>query len=227
MPKTQKTRKGIILILLMMIIGMSIFFYYYLLNMDKKYSGIIKNEATLYNNIQDITFSANRGYLLLYKIIETSDQTRRDSLYHERYLFGLRNDSLINDILFAIPEYKDKSSFDRVITSRKEYAQSCAKFKGYLTAGKNDSANYILINKVEPSFLKYQDELISFIDTNTINVLENSGNITSDIKRNSFIVLLFGLSPIIIFSLFLIILGVFLVLMILFLKDIEYDKYGE
>ena len=226
MPNTQKTRKGIIFILLMMIIGMSIFFYYYLLNLDKKYSGIIKNEATLYNNIQDITFGANKGYLLLYKILAVNDRTKRDSLIIQKNLLVSKNNSLISEILLNLKENKDKASLNQLITSRQEYVQNCARFENYLISNQYDSANYTLINKVEPSFSKYQNELISFIDTNTINVLENSGNITSDIKRNSFLVLLFGLSPIIIFSLFLIILGVFLVFMILFLKDIEYDKYG-
>jgi hypothetical protein len=227
MPKTQKTRKGIILILLMMIIGMSVFFYYYLLNMDKKYSGIIKNEATLYNNVQDITFGANKGYLILYKILATNDRTKRNNLIIQKNLLVSKNDSLINVILLNLTENKDKSSLNHLIISRQEYVQNCVRFENYLISNKNDSANYILIDQIEPSFLKYQKELISFIDTNTINVLENSGNITSDIKRNSFIVLLLGLSPVIIFSLFLIILGVFLVFMILFLKDIEYDRYGE
>jgi hypothetical protein len=213
MHKTQKMRKGIIFILISLLIGISVFFYYYLISIDRKYSKIITTES-----------GSNRGYLLLYKIIETRDRTKRDSLYNERHSFGLRNDSLINDILYFQNMYGDKSSLMKIISSRKEYANNCAIFKSYITNDKKDSANDVLINKIEPSFLKYQNELISFIDSNTINVLEHSGNITSDVKRHSFFVLLFGLSPIIIFTIFLIILGVFLVLMIFFLKDIEYDR---
>jgi hypothetical protein len=227
MPRTQKMRKGIILFLLMIIIGMSISFYYYLLDLNKKYSMIIKNETTLYNNIQDITFGANRGYLLLYKIIEARDKIMRDSLLIQKNLAVLKNDSLINEVLFNLTDKKDKSSLNDLITSRQEYVHNCARFEDYLTSDKKDSANNILINEIEPSFLKYQNELISFIDANTINVLENSGNITSEVKRNSYVVLLFGLSPVIIFSFFLIILGILIIIMILFLRDMEYDRYGE
>jgi hypothetical protein len=227
MHRTQKVKKGIIFILLLMIIGMSIFFYYYLVNIDKSYSQIIHKETTLYNHIQDITFGANKGYLVLYKIIETSDKRMRDSLIIQKNLAVAKNDSLINEVLFSLTDNKDKSSLNDLIKSRQEYIQNCAQFEDYLTTNKRDSASNILINKIEPSYLRYQNELISFIDINTSNVLEHSGNITSDIRRNSFIVLLFGLSPVIIFGIFAIILGILLIIMILFLKDIEYDRYGE
>jgi hypothetical protein len=227
MHKVQKIRKGIILFLLLMIIGLSVFFYYYLINMDKKYSGIIKNEVTLYNNVQEITFGANRGYFLLYKIIGTNNLTKRDSLIIQKNLILAKNDSLINDILFALIENKDRSSLNQLISFRQEYVNNCARFKEYIAANKKDSANYILINEIDQSFQNYQKELISFIDANSSNVIEHSGNITSDVKRHSFIVLLFGLSPVIIFSLFLMILGIFLILMIFFIKDVEYKRYGK
>jgi hypothetical protein len=225
MPKTQKAKKGIIFILLFVIIVLSVIFYFYLLNMDKKYSLIIKNEAVLYNNIQNITFGANNGYLLLYKLIEINDIQKRDSLIVQKDLSVARNDSLINEILFNYTEYKDKTYLKQLILSRQEYVQFCARFEEYLISGEKDSARYLLINKIEPSFYKYQKELIAFIDANTLNVLENSGNITSEVKRHSFIVLLFGLSPVIIFSLFLIILGILLLVMIFFLRDKGYERY--
>jgi hypothetical protein len=195
--------------------------------MDKKYSMIIRNEAKLYNSIQDITIGANKGYLLLYKIIEEDNLLIRDSLINKKDLSAAHNDSLINEILFNLSESKDKSSLNQLILSRQEYIQNCSRFEKYLISDRKDSARNVLVNEIEPSFNNYQKELISFIDANTRNVLENSGNITSEVKRNSFIVLLFGLSPVLIFSIFLVILGILLIIMILFLKDIEYDRYGE
>jgi hypothetical protein len=227
MKGTQNTKKGIIYILLIMIIGMSIMFYYYLVNIDKRYNQIIKYEIALYNNIQDLTFRANRGYLLLYKINEISDRATRDSLINQKHLLMSKNDSLIDEILLNLIGNKDKFSLNQLINSRQEYVKNCARFEDYLTNSNRDSANYILLNKIEPSFLKYQTNLISFIDSNTVNVLENSGNITSDVKRNSSIVLLLGLSPVIIFSIFLLILGILIIIMVLFIKDIEYDRFGE
>lgn len=227
MHRTQKTKKGLVFFLLLLIIGLSILFYFYLLNIDKKYSRIIKNETTLYNNIQDITFGANRGYLLLYKIMETDDQQKRNSLIDQKNLSVAKNDSLINKVLSSLTEKKDRLPLNELISSRQEYIQNCARFEEYLISEKKDSAQYILINKIEPSFLTYQDELISFIDSNTTNVLENSEHITSEVKRNSSIVLLFGLSPLLIVILFLIILVVLLLIMILFLKNVEYGRYGE
>ena len=209
MQGSKKTKKGIIFILLLMIIGMSIFFYYYLVNIDKKYSAIITNETALYNTIQTITFGSNKGYLLLYKINEINDRTKRDSLIIQKDLLVSKNDSIINKILLQLTENKDKSSLNQLIASRQEYVENCARFENYLITSNKDSANYILTNKIEPSFLKYQTDLISFIHSNTAKVLENSGNITSDVKRNSFTVLLLGLSPVIIFSFFLIILGIY------------------
>jgi hypothetical protein len=225
MPKSQKAKKGIIFILLSVVVVLSIIFYYYLLNMDKKYSMIIRNEAVLYNNIQDITFGANNGYLLLYKLVEINDQQKRDSLLIQKNLSVAKNDSLINDILFNYTEYKDRTYLNQLILSRQEYVHYCARFVEYLLVDKKDSARYLLLNKIEPSFYQYQKELISFIDANTLNVMQNSGNITSEIKRNSFIVLLFGLSPVIIFSLFLLVLGVLLLIMIFILKDKGDDRY--
>ncbi|MDR3668922.1 MAG: MCP four helix bundle domain-containing protein [Ignavibacteriaceae bacterium] len=227
MHRTQKTKKGLVFFLLLLIIGLSILFYFYLLNIDKKYSRIIKNETTLYNNIQDITFGANRGYLLLYKIMETDDQQKRNSLIDQKNLSVAKNDSLINKVLSSLTEKKDRLPLNELISSRQEYIQNCARFEEYLISEKKDSAQYFLINKIEPSFLTYQDELISFIDSNTTNVLENSEHITSEVKRNSSIVLLFGLSPLLIVILFLIILVVLLLIMILFLKNVEYGRYGE
>lgn len=227
MQETRKSKKGIIFILLLMLIGMSILFYYYLVNIDKKYSQIIKNEISLYNNIQDITIRSNRGYLLLYKINEISDRAKRDSLIIQKNLSVTKNDSLIDEILLNLTGNNDKFSLNQLIKSRQEYIQYCARFEDYLVNSNRDSADYILLNKIEPSFLKYQTDLISFIDSNTNNVLENSGNITSDVKRNSSIVLLLGLSPVIIFSLFLIVSGLILIITILFIKDTEYDRYRK
>ena len=224
MPKDNKLKKWIIYTLLVMIIGMSIFFYYYLINLDKKYSYIIKKEATLYNNIQNINFGANRGYLLLYKILETNNVVKRDSLIAQKKLMVETNDSLINEILFDFNKYKDKSLLNKVISSRESYIQKCNIFKNFLISNEKDSANDILINQIEPNFLSYQTELKLFIQANSIYVIENSGNITSDVKKNSFFVLILGLSPIIIFSLFLIFWGVLLVVIVLFLRDREYKR---
>jgi hypothetical protein len=224
MPRKNRIKKWIIYLLTMMIISMSFFFYYYLINLDKKYSNIIKREATLYSNVQNINYGANRGYLLLYKILETNNIARRDSLITTKKLMIQTNDSLINEILFDFNKYKDKSFLNNVISSRESYIQDCLKFENYLITNNKDSAKDLLINQIEPKFLKYQTDLKLFIQANSIYVIENSGNITSDVKKSSFFVLILGLSPIIIFSLFLVFWGVLLVLVIIFLRDKEYKR---
>jgi hypothetical protein len=223
MRKTLRS-KIIIYILLLMTIGMSLFFYYYITNIDNEYTSIITNEINLYNNIQNVTFGSNRGYILLYKIFETNDPTKRDSLINEKLIWVTRNDSLINEIIFNLPEYKDKTMLNDVITAREHYIQNVAKFEKYVREGVKDEARDLLINQIEPNFYQYQSNLKAFIQSNSSNVIEHSGNITSGVKRNSYLVLLFGLSPIIMFSIFLFILGIFLILMLVFLKDVKYER---
>jgi hypothetical protein len=223
MPKTKRVKRGGIYILSLLIIIMSVYFYYYLISIDERYSKIIANEGTFYNNVQNITFGADKGYLLLFKIMGTSDKANRDSLINEKRLLVAKNDSLINAILFNIDVYKNKSFLNGVIAARMEYIQNTAVFIDYLSTNK-DSAVNILMNKIEPSFLKYQEELKSFIVSNYANVLEYSGNISSDVKTKSQWMLLLGLSPVLLFTVFLILLGIFLAIMIIFLKDVEYER---
>jgi len=227
MQRTHKVKSGFIYLLLLMVIGSSIFFYYYLINIDRKYSNIIEEETFISNHAQHIYSGANKGYVLLYKIITTDNHAIRDSLIIQRNSLVSKNDSEINELLSNLKENREKFLFNNVIESRKMYKQNIAKFDDYLITDKKDSANIFLASKIESSFLDYQENLNQFIYTNSTNVIKSSGNITSDVKRNSFLLLLLGLSPIIIFSLFLVVLVVFLILMTIFLRDIEYDRYGE
>jgi hypothetical protein len=223
MPNTNKVKKGSIYILSLLIIAMSVYFYYYLTNIDETYSKIITREEFLFNNIQNITFGSNKGYLLLFKIMETNNPIRRDSLLTQRKLLVSINDSLINEILFNKSEYSDKSFLNKVIEAREDYQDNIGMFLDHLYNNK-DSVASILVNKIEPSYLKYQQEIKLFIESNNYNVLKNSGKISSDVKRKSLFVLFLGFSPIIVFTSFLILLGIFMVVMLLFIKDVERDR---
>ena len=149
------------------------------------------------------------------------------SLIIQRNSLVSNNDSEINELLSNLKENREIFLFNNVIESREVYKQNIARFNDYLLSDKKDSANIFLANKIESSFLKYQENLNQFIYTNSTNIIKSSGNITSDVKRNSFLLMLLGLSPIIIFSFFLVVFGVFFIIMTILLKDIEYDRYGE
>jgi hypothetical protein len=210
---TKKINRGIIYLLSLLIIIMSVFVYYYLLSVDEKYSRIIEHEGMLYNNTQNITFGANRGYLLLYKIMEANSDADRDSLIAEKNFLVAKNDSLIDDILFNTDDFRDKSHLNKVISTREEYVKSCGVFLEVLSDDK-DSAKSILINIIEPNFGKYQEELKSFISSNISNVLQKSDKISSDIRSKT----LFVISPVLIFTIFLILLGLFIIFIIMEVK---------
>jgi hypothetical protein len=223
MPNKRRSKRGGIYILSLLIIIMSIFFYYYLTSIDERYSDIISNEETFYNNIENITFGANKGYLLSFKIIETNDKVKRDSMLNQKRMLVAKNDSLINEILFSDDIYKNKSYLKEVILAREEYIKNTALFIDYLYVNK-DSAAYILLNKIEPSFIKYQEDIKSYLESNNANVLQNSGDISSDVKTKSQWILFLGFSPVLLFTVIIILLGIFLVFMLIFLKDVEYER---
>ena len=152
---THKAKSGFLYLFLIMAIGTSILFYYYLANIDRKYSGIIEKETFFYNHVSLINNDANIGYLLLYKILETNNNAKKDSLIIQKNFLISTNDSLINEILFNLNENKDKSSLYKVIASRENYKQNIAKFEDYLEVDRKDSANDILVNKIESSFINY------------------------------------------------------------------------
>jgi hypothetical protein len=225
MQRTLKVKSGFIYFFFLMLIGISIIFYYYLLSIDRKYSKTIEEETFISNHAQLLYSGSNKGYILLYKIITANNQKTIDSLIVQRNSLVSKSDSVINELLFNLRGYREKSLFSNVITSREKYKKNIVQFNDYLKTDKKDSANIFLANKIESSFLNYQENLNRFIYSKNINTIEISDNITSEVKRNSFFILLFGLSPVIIFLTFLIILGIFIILMmIFFLRDIKYDR---
>ena len=147
------------------------------------------------------------------KIVNARNTAERDSLLEERKFFTGRNDSLLAQVMREVDtSLIDQRSLHELISIRETYKANYRYLVTKLINNNDRDSAYIFLNKVfEPSFFLYQEKVASFITINKENYLSHSRVISNDVNQKSLFLLVFGFSPVLIFSIYLLILGAMLV----------------
>ncbi len=221
MPSKLQPKRTIIFLLSFLSIGVSLLFYYYLNAVDDKYSRIVARESQVFQKVQSLSENSLRGYLYINKMVGTRNVEERSRLAHERDGYTQKNDILISE-LFAIVDTSavEKSSLEELKSTRLLYQKNYKLLWAYLNVG-SDSAYIFLNAECEPSFLNYQDKVTRFIDINRKNMVQHSASISDDVNQKSLFMLIFGISPVILFLLFIFSLGIILIYLLKKSKNLD------
>jgi hypothetical protein len=165
----------------------------------------------MFLKIQAMTNNSYKGFLAISKIANARTGIERDSLIKERMLFTGKNDLLISDLMKNIDtNIVDKQSLSQMIAARETYKKNYGFLVTHLQ-GNSDSIYYFFNRVLAPCFFNYQDKIAEFITINKENYLKSSSQISADVDQKSLFMLLFGFSPLIVFIVYLLLLGIVLI----------------
>ena len=212
--KFLNSKKLVVILLSLLSIATSVFFYYYVNKIDDKYSYMVHKELDIFKNIQSLTANSYRGFISTIKLVNAHSDAEQDSILKDRKIYTGRNDSLLNMLIKEVDtNLVDKKSLGELVLAREEYKTNYRYLNTRLY--RNRDSAFIFLNRIfEPSFYKYQEKLNTFIAVNAGHYLRSSISISDDVNQKSVFMLVFGVSPIILFSIYLILLGGMLIFLL-------------
>lgn len=211
MVEIKSSKKIIVILLSLLSIGISLFFYYYINKIDDRYTDIVEREADIFLKVQTLTNNAYRGYISVSRVVNARSDDERDKMLAERKFFTGKNDSLLSLLIQEIDTTSvDQASLHELVSAREKYKENYRFLVNHIKGDKDSS--YKFFNTVyTPSFFTYQDKVAQFITVNKEHHLRNSSLISEDVTQKSIFMLIFGISPLIIFTVYLMLLGVMLI----------------
>ena len=225
MPFRKINKRLIIFISLFFFLNIGIL-YIYIHRIDRRYSTLLEKELENFKYIQRITEGSNKSFFILSKILDTKDSIAVEKLKEDRLFLVDQNTRYYDSIVSGtIVDVKSKNEYSDIVEIRKHIFKAVDQYYILLKTVSNDSCQKYFYNVITPNYLNYQRKLELFTDSHAKDLHTYSQNISTDIKKNSRKVLLFGFSPL----LLVIISGViylFLIVVAIFLfkwKPIEFD----
>ena len=220
MPESKKSHISVYLLSGILILT-TVWFFFYLRNTDRKYSQILLSETEHFQDIQKLSTNSYRAFLYANKIIGAHTKAERDSLIVDRMKISHSNDSLLVEMIGSFDtSYTENKPLDSLIMAREAYKVI---FKNFLTKTEvnRDSALDYLDDYVEPAFSGFQNKVTWYISQHKENLKTYQRSITADLNTKSFYFLLLGISPLIVFIMYLITIGALLIYLKKNLKSFE------
>ncbi len=193
-------KKVLIVIIFLIFSTCNIFLYNYLNNIDTQYTLLIEEGTNHLDIIQKLSFYSNRGYILLYKILQTKNREEKEKLGRERDMITESNTKFLDSLANIYPQ--TNSLLEELILSRKKYRQVSDELIGLANQGNGSLALDEFDKILEPLFYDYQTHINKYFRNTNKVILENSANFSSDVKKRAPMILFFGFSPVIIFIIF-------------------------
>ncbi len=225
MPISKINKRILIFISLFFFLNIGLL-YIYLNRVDKKYTNLLEKGLENFKYIQRITEISNKTFFTLSEMLDTKDTNEINRLKQERLFLISQNTKYYDSIVSStIIDAKVKEEYADIVQFRKKSFKKVDIFFDLIKTQTNDSCLKYFYTVLTPNYLIYQNKLEGFTDAHIKDMLNNSQNISNNVKRNSNSVLLFGLSPLL---LVLISALVYLLLIVIAIflfkwKPIEFD----
>jgi len=225
MPLNKINKRILILVSLFFFLNIGLL-YVYLNRVDKKYSVLFEKGLENFKYIQRITEISNKTFFTLSEMLDTKDTNEINKLKQERLFLISQNTKYYDSIVSStIIDTKVKEEYADIVQFRRNSFNKVDVFFNLIKTQSNDSCLKYFYAVLTPNYLKYQNKLEIFTDAHIKDMLNNSQNISNNVKRNSNSVLLFGFSPLILvlISAFVYLLLIIIAIFLFKWKPIEFD----
>lgn len=170
---------------------------YLLHSSNEKYNKLVEVESSNFDTFQKWTSTSNQNFIKLFEVLETSDNTRVDSLYSNWQLVNKDIDNYISNLRMSSSlNIKDDTFFQRMIESRLTYFKNVDNFMSLKKTESAVSGNYFF-KDLKPSFIAFQDNLGDFVQYYQEHINKNNNTISQSAKTTMWGVVAFGLLPIV------------------------------